>query len=226
MKVLSTKKLTLAQKELLLNGGLGFVEYDGLKIEAITLPKIQIEDHIIITSKNAFRSIKNSDYWNILKEKKWWVVGERTTAELKKNDLKIFAIGLNSADLAQKIIETQATSRFTYFTGNMRREELPDLLRENKVHFDEHIVYNTVLTPKKFDTTFDGILFFSPSGVESYTLENSIKDEVCFCIGTTTENAVKKYTNSIIKANKASVENVIVQAVNYFRKNKYPLEEI
>ncbi|NAS31763.1 uroporphyrinogen-III synthase [Flavobacteriaceae bacterium R38] len=218
MKVLSTKKLTLAQRELLLNGGLGFVEYDGLKIEPIAVPDLQIEDHIIITSKNAFRSIKDSHHWDTLKEKNWWVVGERTTAELQKNDLKINAVGLNSVDLAQKIIEKSPETRFTYFTGNMRREELPELLSEHSVDFKEYIVYNTVMTPKKFNTVFDGILFFSPSGVDSYVMENTIENEVCFCIGNTTATEAKKYTNNIVKANKASVENVIVQAVKYFKK--------
>ncbi len=218
MKVLSTKKLIVSQKELLLNAGVSFVEYDGLKIVPIAIPELTIEEHIIITSKNAFRSIKASSYWQVLKEKNWWVVGERTTAELKKHNLKINAIGVNSADLAQKIIDGNSNASFTYFTGSMRREELPKILTNHNVRFKEYITYNTEMIPKKFDASFDGILFFSPSGVESYMLKNTIVNEICFCIGNTTASEAKKYTENIILANKASVENVIVQVVKYYKK--------
>lgn len=218
MKVLSTKGLSLSQKELLLNAGLSFVEYDCLKINFLPLGEINLNDDIIITSKNAFRSIKDSQYWKVLQDKNWWVIGERTTAELQKHNLNIKAVGKNSADLAQKIIQQNPEGRFTYFTGNMRREELPSMLREHRVFFAEEIVYNTVLTPKKIEADFNGILFFSPSGVESYTLKNNIRDEFCFCIGNTTADEVRKFTDKIVIANKASVENVIVQAVKCLKK--------
>lgn len=218
IRVLSTKILTLAQKELLLNAGISFVEYDGLKIESIPIKEIQLEENIIITSKNAFGSIQNSAYWSALQEKNWWVVGERTSAVLQENKLKIKVIGKNAEDLAKKIIKADSNVGFTFFTGNKRREELPELLTEHRIKFREYCVYNTVLKPKKIDSTFDGILFFSPSGVESYTLENRIKNEVCFCIGTTTASEVKKHTNNIVIATKATIENVIVQVVKHMRK--------
>ena len=51
--VLSTKKLALNQKELLLNSGIGFAEYDAINIEFLNfdLPKQTIQN-AIFTSKD------------------------------------------------------------------------------------------------------------------------------------------------------------------------------
>jgi uroporphyrinogen-III synthase len=65
----------------------------------------------------------------------------------------------------------------------------------------------------------DSILFFSPSGVSSYVKKNSITDEICFCIGNTTAKAVEKYSKNIVIANQPTVENVIIQCINYYKAN-------
>ena len=64
----------------------------------------------------------------------------------------------------------------------------------------------------------DAILFFSPSGIESYLKDNTITDEKCFCIGTTTAEALQEITENIIIAKQQTVENVIVQAINFYSK--------
>jgi uroporphyrinogen-III synthase len=50
----------------------------------------------------------------------------------------------------------------------------------------EIVAYTTMLTPQAITSPADGILFFSPSGVESYLLKNSGKQLVAFCLGETT----------------------------------------
>ena len=63
----------------------------------------------------------------------------------------------------------------------------------------------------------DGILFFSPSAVESYLKLNAIKEEMCFCIGeTTAESLENKKVKKIIIAEKPSVENVIYEVIEYY----------
>ena len=78
--ILSTKKLSLAQKELALNSGLGLVEYDAIKIELL---KVDIEgeiEHAIFTSKNAVKAILNSEF----RIKKCYCVGENTKKLLEE----------------------------------------------------------------------------------------------------------------------------------------------
>ena len=58
------------------------------------------------------------------------------------------------------------------------------------------------------------MLFFSPSGVESYTLKNDLNDVTAFCIGKTTAAAAKKYTDSIVIAKETTIESVLKSVVN------------
>ena len=83
--------------------------------------------------------------------------------------------------------------------------------------FNEIEVYETNITSKKVTHKLDGILFFSPSAVESYLKLNTIKDEMCFCIGETTAEALEnKKVKNIIIADKPSVEDVIYEVIEYY----------
>ena len=99
----------------------------------------------------------------------------------------------------------------------MRRDTITNAFQKNNIIFEEIEVYHTHLTPHKIDNQVDGILFFSPSAVQSYVKENTITNEICFCIGATT--AAELTTNNRIIANLPTVENVIIQCINYFNKS-------
>ena len=55
--ILATKKFTLAQKELLLNSGLTFVEYNAISIEFIPFNTPKQVENAIFTSKNAVKAL-------------------------------------------------------------------------------------------------------------------------------------------------------------------------
>nr|WP_236669130.1 uroporphyrinogen-III synthase [Aquimarina mytili] len=169
----------------------------------------------IFTSKNAVKSVLKSGT-NI---SNCFCVGENTKKLLEENGKKVIETAQNASDLAKIIIKKYQNESFLFFCGNLRRNELPDLLKQNDVEIKEQVVYKTHLNSRKFDRSFDGVLFFSPSGVQSYVLENTLDKSVVFCIGNTTASEVRKYTNTIIIANKPTVENVIVQAAKYFNQD-------
>jgi uroporphyrinogen-III synthase len=119
--------------------------------------------------------------------------------------------------LAEIISLIYSKESYTFFCGNLRRAILPNTLKENGITFNETEVYETNLTSKKITNKVDGILFFSPSAVESYLKLNTIKDETCFCIGETTAEALQnKKVKNIIIADKPSVENVIAEVLEYY----------
>ncbi len=212
--ILSAKKLTTSQKELLLNARIGFVEYDPIRIEFL---EVEVENEIqnaIFTSKNAVKAIQNAEI-NI---QNCFCVGSTTKKILEENGHNVIETAQNATELAEIIVKKYKKESFLFFCGNLRRNELPEYLNQNNVNLNEQIVYKTHQTSIKFNRSFDGILFFSPSGIQSYVLENNIAESVVFCIGNTTASEAKKYTNEIIIANKPTVENVIVQAVKYFNK--------
>jgi uroporphyrinogen-III synthase len=99
----------------------------------------------------------------------------------------------------------------------LRKETVPKALKAANVNFNEIQVYETTLTPQKIKKAVDGILFFSPSAIESYLMQNKIKNEICFCIGNTTAEALEKITRNIIIADQPSVENVIEDVIEEYR---------
>ena len=74
--------------------------------------------------------------------------------------------------------------------------------------------YKTVLKTKKFDQNWDGILFFSPSGVASYISENKDQRNThAFCIGQTTATSAKKYFKSVVVANSNTIQSVLEKTI-------------
>ncbi len=208
--VLSTKKLALNQKELLLNSGIGLVEYDAISIKFIdfNLENKSIQN-AIFTSKNAIKAVENKN----IKIKDCFCVGEKTSAYAVGNGYKVIETAQKSEELALKIIQEHKEKEFHFFSGNIRRDELPELLKKNDIKYNETQVYKTELNKKKFYSEFDGILFYSPSGVQSFTRENKL-NTFAFCIGETTASEARKHTEKVITATKPAIENVIVKVVS------------
>lgn len=207
--VLSTKKLSEPQRSLLLQAGVGLVEYQAIAIEFVDFETKEQIENAIITSQNTVNALVEKN----IQIKNCFCVGVKTKAVLKANGFEVKVMTDYGKELAEIIVKEYANETFTFFCGNLRRDELPTMLKENKVAFSEIEVYKTVLKPKKFDRTFDGVLFFSPSAVESFTKENRLENTIAFCIGTTTATEAKKYTNEVNIATKPTIENVIVQVV-------------
>ncbi|MBO0320859.1 uroporphyrinogen-III synthase [Muricauda sp. CAU 1633] len=215
--VLSTKILTPSQKELFLNSGLGLVEYDALKIDFLNVEIPLNYSNYIFTSKNAVKAFLNQVKSSNLSKFNVFCVGEKTKTLLKENGLNVVKMAENALELGKNIVKNHKNKRFLFLCGNKRRDELPALLTQNDIKFKELEVYRTELNPKAFQRGFDGILFFSPSGIRSYLLENTLGNGTLFCIGETTAAEARKHSKNIIIANKPTVENVLVQAINYFK---------
>ncbi|MDF0706768.1 uroporphyrinogen-III synthase [Flagellimonas okinawensis] len=215
--VLSTKMLSLPQKELFLNSGLGLVEYDALKIDFLDVKIPFTYNNYIFTSKNAVKAFlqqtKNLD----LSKFHAFCVGEKTKSLLEEKGLIVLEMAENAAELAEIIFKKYQNKSFLFLCGNKRRDELPNILTKNNVQYKELEVYQTNLNPKAFQRDFDGIMFFSPSSVRSYLLENSLGNSTMFCIGNTTASEAQKHSKNIIVANKPTVENVLVQAINHYK---------
>lgn len=207
--VLSTKKLTDLQRSLLLQAGIGLVEYNATAIEEVDFEAEEKIENAIITSQNTVNALID----NKALIENCFCVGEKTKKMLEANGHQVKVMTDYGKELAEIIVRDYADKKFTFFCGNLRRDELPELLTKNKVDFTEIEVYKTLLKPKKFEHSFDGVLLFSPSAVESFVKENSLKNTTAFCIGTTTAAEAEKHTNKIIIATKPTIENVIVQVV-------------
>jgi uroporphyrinogen-III synthase len=118
-------------------------------------------------------------------------------------------------DFIQKSFKNES---FLHLCGNRK---LPDFglgMQAENIKYCETIVYQTHLVPRKQNPEPTGVLFFSPSGVESYLSNNSIGNSWCFCIGNTTASAVAQHTNRITIPKSPNINLVIAQAAKHFRK--------
>lgn len=211
--VLSTKILTPPQKQLLLNSGLGLVEYDAIDIQFRDFEITDEFDHLIFTSKNAVKSYTKRISSEKHSKIKAFCVGDKTHDLLNSTGFTVMEKEKNALELGKIIALNYKNDAFLFLSGNKRRNELPSILEKNNIRYKELVVYDTFLKPEKFERTFDGLLFFSPSGVTSFVQKNNLVETTCFCIGETTAQEAKKYTDKIIIAKKPTVENVLVQAI-------------
>jgi len=219
---LSTKKLFIDQEKLLVDAGIRLITYDAIQIELVAVDFLGDIKNVIFTSKNAVRAIqdivlpKKANGWSI---QYCFCVGKNTQKLLEEHGQKVVETASNASDLAKIISKKYKNEQFLFLCGNLRRDELPLILKEKNMKLEEKVVYKTHWNSKRFDRIFDGILFFSPSGVQSYVSENDMGQSIAFCIGNTTASEAKKHTNNSIVANEPTVENVIMEAITHFKNN-------
>lgn len=217
IQILSTKTLSKVQKQELVNANFNVLEANFIATQNQSFELKDIFDNLIITSQNAAQSILLHSKCEELKTKNVFCVGLKTKALLEENGFNVMVYVDYASDLAEIITLIYSIESYTFFSGNLRKETLPKALKEAKIKFNEIQVYETTLTPQKIKTTVDGILFFSPSAVESYLKDNKIKAEICFCIGNTTAESLEKVTKNIIVADQPSVENVIEDVIEEYK---------
>ena len=173
--ILSTKTLSTIQKEALVNADFNVIEADFIKTEHRNFDLKNIKDNLIFTSQNAVHSILQHPKCAELKTKPVFCVGLKTKILLSENGFNVDVFSGYASDLAEIITLIHGSDSFTFFSGNLRRETLPQALKEENVDFNEIQVYETTLTPHKIKDSVEAILFFSPSGVASYLKDNTIK---------------------------------------------------
>ena len=217
IRIVSTKKLQGNHKQYLLNAGFSVLEADF--ITTVSLPfKMEVAQNLIFTSQNAFKSFLLNEKSDEYKESLVFCVGAKTAEVVKQNGYRVEVCADYAEDLANAIKKGYADENFTFFSGNLRQDTLPQAMKEAGIGFTEIEVYKTALTPHKINAVTNGVLFFSPSGVQSYLKENEIGRAICFCIGTTTAKALEGITENIVIANRPTVENVIIQCINYYKE--------
>lgn len=213
--VLSTKKLRENQRSLLTNAGVSLVEYDAIKIEFVPFEVPSNIEYAIFTSQNGVNSFLTNFSSSVIEN--CFCVGEKTKSLLEENGYKVIKMTEYASELADYLVKNYKDNSYHFFCGNIRSDEIPSKLKQNNISFEEIEVYKTSLNPKKFERQFDGILFFSPSGVQSFVSENKMNAAKAICIGTTTASEAKKYTENVLISNDTTVESVIAKAVKILK---------
>ena len=221
-RILSTKKLSKALKNKLSDAKIELVEKNFIQTKSINFETSQLNEYLVFTSKEAVKSVLKSDVKNV-HSVSCFCVGSKTRNFLEKKGF----IVLESADYAEELIQIieskYKTNSFTFFCGNIRRNTIPDFFQQNKIAYNEIVVYETKLKPQQIKKSFDGVLFYSPSGINSFLEKNSLENKTCFCIGTTTAKALGNNPEAsghknIVIASQPTVEHVIDEVIKYYKR--------
>jgi hydroxymethylbilane synthase len=220
--VYSTKSLSHDQTAIL-DSKIGVTSSDFITIRNNRLKPIVVKKpikNVVFTSQNAVEALLNNFSSDQLDFKNIYCVGRRTKRLIEKKIGKVVHVENYGEKLANYLVENLEDKNITFFCGNKRRFELPTILAENNFIVNEIECYQTLLTPKKIEEKFKGILFYSPSGIESYLKENTANNIVAFCIGDTTADEAKKYFKNVEVSKLTTVESVLKSVNKYFIKEE------
>lgn len=154
----------------------------------------------VFTSANAVKAVtaalQNLPDWKI------YCVGSET----KKNVASFFGepaildYAGNAEGLSEKIIQQRLLKEAVFFCGDQRRDLLPDKLRAHGIQLRELVVYQTKLTPMRVTKSYDAILFFSPTAVQSFFSMNTPSSKtILFALGETTAASIRSASDNEVR---------------------------
>lgn len=205
-RLLSTKILSPQQRQRLLQTGVSYSERNFITTKALPFSANVSEQTLVFTSQNAVKAVFEQHNFS---GKNCYCVGEKTKALLLEKGQNVVKMTYNSADLAEFIAKNNKNGSFLFFAGKQRRSELETVLSAEGITLAVVEVYETIAQPKAVGA-FDGVLFYSPSGVNSFHQNNTLNDSVGFALGSTTAEALAPHTSTIITATQPTVEHLIV----------------
>ena len=208
--IYSTKKLTDGQLQLFHNN-VTADSNDAIKISLNRIPKSVVRkeiENVIITSKNGVEALLHNFVPAELQFKNIYCVGRRTKRMIEKRIGNVKHIEANAKNLAEHLVNYMEGKEVTYFCSDLRLDDLPNILVENNITVNEVEAYQTKYNADKVESNLDGVMFYSPSTVESYLKQNKASG-IAFCIGETTAKVANQFFEDVRIAKVPTVESVI-----------------
>lgn len=98
---------------------------------------------------------------------------------------------------------------------SIRIPDLENILSANGIKIQPIEVYDTQLKNQRVKGHFDGILFFSPSGVRGYAQSNGFENTHSFCLGPSTAKEVALYTDDYTVAKEPNESQLLLSLKNH-----------
>ncbi len=178
---------------------------------------------IIVSSKNslyALSIIKDliCDFFSV------FTLSEKLALAVKKIGIKRVqtAKESNIEGLAELINSTSESERILQLTGNLKVEQLSNLLSRKNVELQTLQTYKTELIPHSIDTDkYDGSVFASYSAVEAFFKDNSISNQQdVFSIGLKTSEYLSNfYSGEIVTASQPNWDILINEIISKYESS-------
>lgn len=223
--IVSTRKLTSEKVDELQAAGWKFMSHDFIsKVIDIPadLPAESIHKHVVLTSITGVKA-----FLQIIKQLQLdssnytvYCISRGTKEYAAASGLNIKSTAPYASGLADEILRDGEVKEVTHVCSNIRRDELSDKLKKAGVAVQDVIAYSTEFTPVVIDSSYNALVFFSPSAVDSFLSLNSLQQVPCFCIGKTTADHAKQkgYQHTYI-ADAPSEDILLKTIINHYSKN-------
>lgn len=154
-----------------------FIHVEGVDVQEFRKERVDFSEFtaIILTSRTAvdhfFRMAKEMRF-TVPDSMKYFCLSESTAYYLQKyvvyRKRKIFYGKRTIVDLIDSLKKNK-DEKFLLPCSDILRQRIPDSLEEHKIQFTKAVLYRTVASDLSdlADITYDMLVFFSPSGIES-----------------------------------------------------------
>ena len=182
-----------------------FIQVDPISVKEFRKQKIDILNHtaVIFTSRNAvdhfFRMCIDLKV-DVPADMKYFCISEQTANYLQKyivvRKRKIFTGSRTAQDLIE-ILKKHKNEKYIFPCSNIRKEDIPNFMKDNGYQLTEAIIYKTVASDlSDLDNVYyDVIAFYSPSGINSLFVnfpDFKQKDTRIAVFGPTTAKAARE----------------------------------
>jgi uroporphyrinogen-III synthase len=218
LTVISTRILPSEAAEKIRQWGMHLIEHDFIEkrfTDAQDLTELKLLPHVVLTSVAgvlAFINVVNKHGLN--KDKfQIYCIEQETCAEALRQGLRVIGTAGTASLLADVIITHRSVRAVTFVCSNIRRNELPEKLRAADRTVHEWIGYSVTANPLRVkEGPF--LLFFSPSGIDSFRLLNTPETFEAVCIGeTTAAHARLSGFTKVYSSDKSTVESVVSKVI-------------
>ncbi|MGA0942441.1 MAG: uroporphyrinogen-III synthase [Flavobacteriaceae bacterium] len=175
--------------------------------------------HYVCSSQNAVRALSEYSHRQdqaILKSARWYCVGTQTAEALEQLGFKVNHCSENAETLIEEVLKP-LNDRILWFSGVRKTRALEQFINNKGCDYID--CYLTRLVEKSFNSAYDALLFFSPSGVESFLKANEMGRAHAFCIGETTAKAVRPHTEALSVSPKATSMQLVLEVIKHFKKD-------
>lgn len=113
----------------------------------------------------------------------------------------------------------QAESPLFYFCGDRHLPSIPNAFKVANTPLETRIIYRSQGVHKAFDTPFEVLFFYSPSGVQAFCHNNQIGNAFVVAIGPTTAAEVALHTPKYTVAKRPSFAHMLSALRASYPKN-------
>jgi len=176
---------------------------------------------VVFTSSNAVKYFFEGGYEIAIEGKLIFSLSGKTANEFLKYNVTPTYVAVNASALADALIGIRGVKSALHICGNLKLDVIQTRLEVVDIKYTPLVVYATqYVNNLQLEQMFDAVMFYSPTGVESYLTHNEVQDNmVCCCIGETTAETLRKKRKGIkiIVSAKPVPETMIDETVKYFQ---------